>query len=323
MADQVLATSPDAVFKSRVNSLSAITATLGRSLSQIENSSINTADLSIDLGRFRNSLIFLTPHVETNSESNDNLCDASSLTELLKNAETCLDRIHTILARDELEGSTMSRYLQQSEPRRQMKHLRARLNLCRLPLRGPVLLASVYALPPAAIMIAKGRSRDTVRGSLGSMFSVLALQAISNWIDVLTKRTILFARDDAISQSHSSSSHVAGTSSLLMEREELVKILQSMIGTAMKMLHTTRRETNLQAAETVPPERPYVSRSALPSGEAEIEPRAVLDFQRLSLEQVHRMSLSVEPLSPPQYESETSNNFNRSDLSSASYSPCK
>lgn len=70
--------------------------------------------------------------------------------------------------------------------------------------------------------------------SLGRAFRDLAFNSINGWIDGLTKASINFARDSTIIQAEGVTSHPT-VPSLHREREDLVEILQVMIGTAMKM----------------------------------------------------------------------------------------
>lgn len=93
---------------------------------------------------------------------------------------------------------------------------------------------------------------------LGDAFRKLALKSINDWIDQLTKDSIKLARDDGIYKGKGSGSKRSSmrlshddesSLELFQERQDLIKILQGMIGTAMKMVKRSQRDVQAQQIE--------------------------------------------------------------------------
>lgn len=142
MSADTLATSPSSTFKSRINSTSRIIASLYDLLDPSTLHDASLANLSGDIASFYNALVVVAPHAETYNQSNEDLCDASKLSLLIGNSETCLERMLSIV----MERHRLFRnaqYLEMSGLEKQLQYLSSRLNICTLALKGPLLLSAV------------------------------------------------------------------------------------------------------------------------------------------------------------------------------------
>ncbi|KAF2691334.1 hypothetical protein K458DRAFT_483362 [Lentithecium fluviatile CBS 122367] len=189
------------------------------------------------------------------------------------------------------EFYSIKRYLQASRLEGEMKHLRLRLTIYTTALSNPILLSAVHA----------------THLSFGTKFRALAFKAINDWIDMLTQESIKLARDESVSKAHDSSTSRPASQSasaqtveersdaysdLHAQREELIKILQVMIGTAMKMVKRSQRDIQTLQTERDSIEMGGSATMAFASSSApgpvatdDLDPNEIFAFQRLALAQ--------------------------------------
>ncbi|KAF1951490.1 hypothetical protein CC80DRAFT_597424 [Byssothecium circinans] len=222
-------------FTSHVNDISSSITVLLRLLRPLDISCDPINGLSGDLETFHYSLVLLSHQVLNDDKKYQDWCDVSRLSALLGNAQACFARIKTMLLNGiRNESFSVRRYLLKSAG--EMQHLRLRLTIYITALSNPLLLSAVYS----------------IHYSFNADFRALALNAIDDWINELTKNSIKLARDDSIPElsvtiSYRPGSSKTGGTDLRQQREELIKILQSLIGVAMKMVKWCRSNASAQS----------------------------------------------------------------------------
>jgi hypothetical protein len=134
-----------ATFKSQVNSISSSVSALLKTLENVEKPGEPTQELANDLETFHYSLVVLSYHLLVDHQRYEDWCDLSRIVVLLKSAEQCFDRIHSLLLNSsKSEFYSFKRYLQASRLDGEMKHLRLRLTIYTTALSNPIYLSAVY-----------------------------------------------------------------------------------------------------------------------------------------------------------------------------------
>jgi len=142
MASELQLSESILTFKLHVNSVSNNVSALLKTLKTVEAPSDPTQGLSSDLETFHYSLVVLSYHLLADDRRYEDWCDVSRITALLKSAEQCFDRLHTLLLKRS-EFYSVYKHLQASRLGGEIKHLRLRLKIYTTALSNPILLSAV------------------------------------------------------------------------------------------------------------------------------------------------------------------------------------